>query len=148
MDSLNLRRKVSTAVTWGKDPIDILYPNGWAVDGDKKTVDQFMRELNVRLMEAWQILQDETCSSCGQVSWYARNPDRNINLDIHDSTCESCAAIAREEEERNKNKRPTPKGTTLFTRAKAALKELPTRMDWLHGRVFNIEKMIYEVPEY
>lgn len=142
--NMELRRHVATAATWGKTPVEILYPNGWELEGDKKIVKALMAELDARLMVAWQIIQDETCNSCGQVSWFGRNPDSNIQLDIEESTCESCAAIAREEEDRHKKKNPTPKGTTLFTRARAAMKELPSRVDWLLGKRFNIETGRYE----
>lgn len=39
------------------------------------------------LLEAYQILQDETCSQCGNPIWICRSEDPNVQFKIRNSVC-------------------------------------------------------------
>lgn len=53
--------------------------------------------LDFRLLEAYQMLQDETCPQCGQPSWLCRSSDDRISWRVNESVCH--ATKAREERE-------------------------------------------------
>lgn len=44
-----------------------------------------------RLLEAYQIMQDESCGHCGHPVWLCRNPD--VEWEVRTSTCESDRSI-------------------------------------------------------
>jgi hypothetical protein len=61
------------------------------------------------LVEALQILEDETCSDCGNPIWICRNSEAtNVGFKIKTSTCFAKAELDRwrdAEEKKNKNKK-------------------------------------------
>jgi hypothetical protein len=65
-------------------------------------------EFDFLLVEALQILEDETCSECGNPIWVCRNEDASsIGFKVKTSTCFAKAELDRwqEREEKNKGKR-------------------------------------------
>lgn len=57
------------------------------------------------LIEAYQILQDETCNECGNPIWICRNDDaHNVGFKIKTSKCYATAELERwREKEEKKN---------------------------------------------
>lgn len=65
-------------------------------------------EFDFLLVEALQILEDETCSECGNPIWVCRNESASsIGFKVKTSTCFAKAELDRwhEREEKNKSKR-------------------------------------------
>lgn len=52
-----------------------------------------IRDFDRRIILAYQILQDETCQTCGVPVWIGHNEDNTITFQVHDSTCFSCASL-------------------------------------------------------
>jgi len=52
------------------------------------------------LLEAYQILQDETCPKCGQPVWLCRSTDNRIEFKVEETVCYATRAI----EEKNARK--------------------------------------------
>lgn len=44
-------------------------------------------EFDFKLLEAYQILQDETCPSCGNPIWVCRTENRDVRFKMQSSTC-------------------------------------------------------------
>lgn len=65
-------------------------------------------DFDFMLLEAFQMLEDETCQECGNPVWVCRNEDAaNVGFKIKTSTCFAKAELERwqEREEKNKTKR-------------------------------------------
>ena len=57
------------------------------------------------LLEAYQILQDETCSDCGNPIWICRNDNAsNVGFKIKTSKCYAKAELERWQEKEDKKK--------------------------------------------
>lgn len=85
------------------------------------------------LLEAYQMLQDETCNQCGNPIWLCRSTDRNLQFKMEKSTCYA----VRAEEQWMKRKRTTKKewepdpGDTWFPVPYTVDDSpLPTRFDY------------------
>lgn len=64
-------------------------------------------DFDFMLLEAYQILQDETCSQCGNPIWICRNENAsNVGFKIKKSICFAKAEMDRwtEQQERNDKK--------------------------------------------
>ena len=99
-------------------------------------------DLDFKLLEAYQILDDETCPQCGNPIWLCRNDDSDIEWTVQGS---KCYATARLEEHRDGKKKKEQKaksderkewGVSYFPsprvikpRAEEGV-ELPTRADY------------------
>lgn len=44
-------------------------------------------EFDFKLLEAYQILQDETCPSCGNPIWICRTENRDVRFKMQSTTC-------------------------------------------------------------
>lgn len=118
---------VRTAKAWGRRPTELM--PGWPLPGSKDG----RRRLDAKLMLALQKLEDETCSSCGTVSWLGRSEDNVIQFKLHTSTCYACADLEQDRDDRGKS-RSTHYGETRYVVPVHALDAdlpLPTREDWL-----------------
>jgi len=61
-----------------------------------------------KLLEAYQILQDETCSQCGNPIWVCRNENAsNVGFKVKTAKCFATAELERwqEREEKKKSKK-------------------------------------------
>jgi len=86
-----------------------------------------VEKLNVLLMLAYQIVEDETCSSCGVPYWYGKSTVNHVAFKIEQSTCHSCAELEREREADSKNKKKEHGVTKFVVPYGEADLELPTR---------------------
>lgn len=44
-------------------------------------------------MLAYQILQDESCPTCGTPVWLGHNEDNTLGFDVEDATCYACSEL-------------------------------------------------------
>lgn len=112
----------------GTNPCELMLRPEWKLSKDR------IKVLDRKFKIAWQILQDETCSSCGMPSWYGRSESNLIEIVMEESVCEGCAEKDRQQNERRKEKsyEATP-GAIDYPVARSVDKDipLPTRRDWL-----------------
>ena len=47
------------------------------------------------LLEAYQVLQDETCPQCGQPVWLCRSDSPDVNIKVRKATCNVSAAVEK-----------------------------------------------------
>lgn len=91
------------------------------------------------LLEAYQILQDETCPSCGHPVWLCRSTDRNVTVSIGKAKCFVTAELEKAQEKDNKKdkKNQMKAGEYLFANVKTIEKgsELPSRADYYNSLV-------------
>lgn len=62
-----------------------------------------------KLLEAYQILDNEICGQCGNPLWLCHSEDPNLQFDVRVSTCNATNAIdswRANQEKRNKKVRP------------------------------------------
>lgn len=57
------------------------------------------RDFDRRVMLAYQILQDETCPTCGIPVWIGHNEDNTIVFRVEDSNCFACGSLESERED-------------------------------------------------
>ena len=86
---------VKAAVNSGQKPSYLLFEHG-------AFGKEIRREFDSRILIAYQILQDETCPSCGVPIWYGHNEDREIAFEVLQSTCFSCADLERARDDSRK----------------------------------------------
>lgn len=86
---------MKAAVNSGQLPSYLLLEHG---KFDKETI----RSFDSRILVAYQILQDETCSSCGVPAWYGANEDRELAFEVLTSTCYGCAELETAREDNRK----------------------------------------------
>ncbi len=91
-----------------------------------------------KLLEAYQVLQDETCQHCGNPLWLCRSPDSNVRPVVRVARCQGKAALERREKARSDDKRAKKvkdlrPGEYEYVVFEPVLEEkpLPTRSDWL-----------------
>lgn len=84
------------------------------------------------LLEAYQILQDETCANCGQPIWLCRSTDSNVNIKIRKATCYVTAAVEKKREADEKNKARKMKPGEYYYPVIETIDggELPSRNDY------------------
>jgi hypothetical protein len=123
--------KIKASITAGIRPLSMLFHEQ---PGDPWTPYDF------KLLEAYQILQDETCPSCGHPVWLCRNPDPRVSWKVRDTTCYATKA----QEEINDSKKPRKEQASKEDKKKWGVStytvpyvppnlkdaELPTRSDY------------------
>ena len=81
-----------------------------------------------KLLEAFQILQDETCSMCGQPIWICRSTSSNVRIMVRKTQCNVTAELERKQETDEKAKRKLKPGEYYYTAVETYDKGfLPTR---------------------
>jgi hypothetical protein len=88
------------------------------------------------LLEAYQTLQDETCSMCGNPIWVCRNEFAdNVGFKIKSAKCFAKAELDRHQEREEKKKKKNKKhGEQEYVLAYAYDGgELPTRMSYFNS---------------
>ena len=88
------------------------------------------------LLEAYQMLQDETCSMCGNPIWICRNEyATNVGFKIKSSKCFAKAELDRHQEKESKKKNKNKKhGEQEYIVAYAYDGgDMPTRMSYLNA---------------
>jgi len=55
-----------------------------------------------KLLEAYQILQDETCNQCGNPIWICHSTDSNVTFKMQSSTCFAVRAEQRWAEDKKR----------------------------------------------
>lgn len=56
------------------------------------------------MLEAYQVLQDETCGECGQPIWLCHSDDPNIQWSVKSNTCYATKALREWQDAQNKSK--------------------------------------------
>lgn len=87
------------------------------------------------LLEAYQMLQDETCSMCGNPIWVCRNEyANNVGFKIKSAKCFAKAELDKHQERQSKKKTKPKHGEQEYVLAYAYDGgELPTRMSYLNS---------------
>jgi len=62
-----------------------------------------------KLLEAYQILQDETCPKCGQPTWLCRNDDPRVQFKYRDVVCYATRAVEEKRANQGKGKKSITK---------------------------------------
>ena len=65
-------------------------------------------ELDFKLLEAYQQLQDEICPQCGQPVWLCRSNAQNIEWSVEETTCWASRAV-EEKKWKHDHKKGSPK---------------------------------------
>lgn len=85
-----------------------------------------------KLLEAYQILQDETCPNCGQPVWLCRSTDGNVNIKIRKATCYVTKTLDRKKASDEKAKRKLGPGEYYYPVIETINGDpLPGRQDYL-----------------
>ena len=99
--------------------------------------------MDFRLLEAYQILQDELCPQCGHPAWLCRSTSDGISWTMEKSIC--YATRAKEQKQWSKNNRGAPKkkdsqdwGVSYYMKPvvpgnKSEGTTLPTRKEFYSG---------------
>lgn len=92
-----------------------------------------------KLLDAYQVLQDETCQKCGNPLWLCRSQSPNLHAVVRQARCNGTAALERTEKSRSDDKRGRKKRELLpgeydYVTFETINPEmpLPTRTDWLN----------------
>lgn len=99
-------------------------------------------EFDFLLVEAMQILQDETCTQCGHPIWICRNDEAsNVGFKIKISTCYAGAELDkwREREDKKKNKKKAYGETPYVVAYTYDDGPLPTRASYYRSLLDKIE---------
>ena len=94
-------------------------------------------DFDFKLLEAYQILEDETCPLCNQPIWLCRSDSSELQFKVKSATCFADRELKLAEEKRNsKNKSDAAKrkefGKYYFTEPYMLNEaDLPTRRDYL-----------------
>ena len=56
------------------------------------------------LLEAYQVLEAERCSQCGQLKWICHNDDSDVGFKIHEDVCYAMREIEETDRENSKSK--------------------------------------------
>ena len=95
-----------------------------------------------KLLEAFQILEDETCPKCGQPTWLCRSTAPNIEFSVQNTVCYATRAVEeRRYAESNKGKSASSKERRSWGLIEFAVPfvpdnadgELPTRRDYYNS---------------
>lgn len=84
------------------------------------------------LIEAIQVLQDETCPMCGQPIWLCRSDDPNVNIKIRKAKCNVTAEVDKKRAKDEKSKKSLGPGETYYPIIEPifADQELPGRREF------------------
>lgn len=111
-----------TAKEWRLPPTAVLRHEGNINNWEEK---------DFLLATALQVLDAETCASCGTPAWLGHSTNNHIQFNIEDATCYGCLELGKAQEERNKSKSKGSKehGKTYYPVAHNVFpdKPLPTR---------------------
>lgn len=68
------------------------------------------KQLNAKLIMAYQTLQDELCNGCGMPVWLGHSTDRRVQFKVKKITCYSCATLERDKdrEQKTQNRQKNP----------------------------------------
>lgn len=84
-----------------------------------------------KLLEAYQILQDETCSMCGQPIWICRSDSSNVRIKVRKTQCNVSAELEKKQESDEKRKSKLKPGEYYYTVVETYDKgPLPTRREF------------------
>lgn len=67
-------------------------------------------DLDVLIMQAYQILEDERCGQCGLPRWICHNEDPKLQVRVLEDYC----FVRAEIEQRDEDTKEKPKGTVLY----------------------------------
>lgn len=86
------------------------------------------------LLEAYQILQDETCSECGNPIWICRNENAaNVGFKIKISKCYAKAELEKWQEKQEKKKKKGYGETPYIVPYTYDENDFPTRLSFYQG---------------
>jgi hypothetical protein len=88
-----------------------------------------------KLLEAYQILQDETCNMCGQPVWICRSDSSNIRIKVRKAQCNVTAELEKRQKADEKRKREMKPGEYYYTVVDTFDgKYLPTRQEFYEAQ--------------
>lgn len=95
------------------------------------------RPYDFKLLDALQVLEDETCQHCGNPVWLCRSSDANVQPVVKKARCQGKAALEKREDARTDDKRARKvaalrPGEYEYVVFEPVQKDvpLPTREDW------------------
>jgi len=121
--------KIKAAITAGIRPMAMIYHEQPTA---KWTRYDFL------LIEAYQVLQDETCPQCGQPVWLCRSDSPDINIKVRRSTCNVTAVMEKQRDKDQKNKsRQLKPGESYYPVIEPIFEdsELPSRADYYRSQM-------------
>lgn len=66
--------------------------------------------IDYRLVEALQVLEEETCSQCGNPLWLCHSSSPNVDVEIGYDSCIVAEAVTKHNDKESKKKRSKNKG--------------------------------------
>lgn len=85
---------IKTALTWGNSPMQLLVPE-YKREALRDRLDfEAIEMADIKLKQAWQILKDESCPSCGMPIWLGYSTNRDVGFRVESTYCYSCAEVA------------------------------------------------------
>jgi hypothetical protein len=98
-------------------------------------------EFDFMLLEAYQMLQEETCNECGNPIWICRNEDANwIGFKVKTSKCFAKAEIEKWQEAQEKKSAKKDHGSMPYVIAFSYdERPMPSRRDFFTGLSDKIE---------
>lgn len=88
-----------------------------------------------KLLEAFQILQDETCNMCGQPIWICRSDSSRIRIKVLKAQCNVSAELEKKQQSDEKAKRKLKPGEYYYTKVDTFDKGfLPTREEFYEAQ--------------
>ena len=88
-------------------------------------------DLDFKLIEAYQVLTDETCPKCGQPVWLCRNTGEQIEWSTATTTCYATRALEQKQEARksSKDKKATKEEKQSWGRIEYAFPRVPSNRE-------------------
>lgn len=98
-------------------------------------------DFDFMLIEAYQILQDETCGECGNPIWVCRNEEASwIGFKIKTTKCFAKAEMDKwREAQEKKSKKPEPGVIPYVLPFSYDERSMPSRMEFYAGLSDNIQ---------
>lgn len=94
--------------------------------------------LDFLLLEAYQILQDESCPQCGNPIWICKSTDPDVQFKMASTVCYATRTEEqwiKRKQNANKNWEPKPGETWYPVPYTISGNQLPTRYDYLKSLV-------------
>ena len=88
-------RRIRAAVTAGVRPCAMVF---------RVQPERNWEDLDFKLMEAYQILTDETCPKCGQPVWLCRNTSDDFVWSVANTICYATRALEEKQENKKSSK--------------------------------------------
>ena len=98
----HLITKIKTAITASIRPCAMIF--------HEQPTDPWL-PFDFKLLEAYQMLQDETCPQCGHPIWLCRSTSNNVAFKVQTATCYADRALKEAEDSKKPKKEKADKAT-------------------------------------